>query len=182
MSALGLLLFATLGADSGYVQFLVASLVIGVGAPLAMTPATTAIVASLPLEKQGVASAVNDTAREIGAAFGVAILGSAFNIASRDSIDAHLSGLPSGLAQQAREAPAIALQVARRVTNGSALADATRDAFSVGMRYAVGLGAVLLLAGALLVWLRGAPRELEALEDELDQEILDQEGDAAAVA
>ena len=63
------------GTDSGYWQFLVATLVIGVGAPLAMTPATNAIVASLPRAKQGVASAVNDTAREIGAAFGVAVLG-----------------------------------------------------------------------------------------------------------
>ena len=68
-------MFATLGTDSGYWPFLVATLVIGAGAALAMTPATNAIVASLPRAKQGVASAVNDTARELGAAFGVAVLG-----------------------------------------------------------------------------------------------------------
>jgi EmrB/QacA subfamily drug resistance transporter len=167
ISALGLLLFTTLGPDSGYLQFLVASLVLGVGAPLAMTPATTAIVASLPLEKQGVASAVNDTAREVGAAFGVAVLGSAFNVAYRGSIDQHLSGLPTDLARQAREAPALALQVAQRA-GGNALVDATKDAFTVGMRWSIGLGAVLLLAGALLVWFRGASREQEVVEDEID--------------
>jgi EmrB/QacA subfamily drug resistance transporter len=168
LSALGLLAFTTLGPDSGYLQFLVASLILGVGAPLAMTPATTAIVASLPLEKQGVASAVNDTAREIGAAFGVAVLGSAFNIAYRSSIDNHLGGLSTAAARQVREAPALALQVAHKMTHGNALADATREAFTVGMRYAIGLGAVLLLVGAVFVWFRGASRELEVTEDELD--------------
>jgi EmrB/QacA subfamily drug resistance transporter len=168
ISALGMIVFTTLGPDSGFLHFLVASLIIGVGAPLAMTPATTAIVASLPLEKQGVASAVNDTAREIGAAFGVAVLGSAFNIAYRNSIESHLSGLPTSLAGQAREAPAIALRIAKQAANGNALADATRDAFSVGMRYAIGLSAVLLVVGAAFVWFRGASREEEVLEDELD--------------
>jgi sugar phosphate permease len=38
-------------------------------------PATTAIVTSLPDDKQGVASAVNDTAREVGGALGIAVLG-----------------------------------------------------------------------------------------------------------
>jgi EmrB/QacA subfamily drug resistance transporter len=174
ISALGFLLFATLGPDSGYLQFLVASLVLGVGAPLAMTPATTAIVASLPREKQGVASAVNDTARELGAAFGVAVLGSAFNTAYRSSIDSHLSGLSNGVAEQAREAPALALRVAAQLDRGGALADAARDAFTSGMRAAVGLGALLLLLGAAFVWLRGASRQQEVLEDELDASIAEE--------
>ena len=168
ISAVGMLVFTTLGPDSGFLHFLAASLIIGVGAPLAMTPATTAIVASLPLEKQGVASAVNDTAREIGAAFGVAVLGSAFNIAYRNSITSHLSGLPKSVAGQAREAPAIALRVASRAANPDAFGDAVREAFSVGMRYAIGLSAVLLVVGALFVWFRGASREEEVVEDELD--------------
>ncbi len=173
ISAIGMIVFTTLGPDSGFLQFLLASLIIGVGAPLAMTPATTAIVASLPLEKQGVASAVNDTAREIGAAFGVAVLGSAFNIAYRNSIGSHLSGLPKSVASQAREAPAIALRVAQRAANPDAFNDAVREAFSVGMRYAIGLSAVLLVVGALFVWFRGASREEEVLEDELDARIED---------
>ena len=43
---------------------------------LSGAPATTAIVASLPREKQGVASAVNDVSRELGGALGIAVLGS----------------------------------------------------------------------------------------------------------
>ncbi|MFN8026417.1 MAG: MFS transporter [Acidimicrobiia bacterium] len=89
VSAVGFALFAMLGTGSGFWPFVATTLVIGAGAALAMTPATNAIVASLPRAKQGVASAVNDTARELGAAFGVAVLG-AFNTGYRHSIDSHL--------------------------------------------------------------------------------------------
>jgi hypothetical protein len=50
-------------------------LVIGLGMGLAMTPSTEAITVSLPLERLGVASALNDTTREFGSALGVALLG-----------------------------------------------------------------------------------------------------------
>ncbi len=63
ISGVGFALFAMLGTGSGFWPFVLVTIVIGVGAALAMTPATNAIVASLPRAKQGVASAVNDTAR-----------------------------------------------------------------------------------------------------------------------
>ena len=50
ISAIGLAYFATLDPGSSYWPFLVSTLLIGIGAPLALTPATTAIVASLPRE------------------------------------------------------------------------------------------------------------------------------------
>ncbi|HZP29883.1 MAG TPA: MFS transporter, partial [Acidimicrobiia bacterium] len=177
VSAVGFGLFALLGTGSGFLLFLVATLVIGTGAALAMTPATNAIIASLPRAKQGVASAVNDTARELGAAFGVAVLGSAFNTGYRNSIDGHLGGLPKAVADGAREAPAIAVQLARRLPDGSSLLGVARDAFTVGMRYAVLFGMGLLLLGALFVWVRGTSRGEQVAEDELD---LDDEMDRVA--
>jgi EmrB/QacA subfamily drug resistance transporter len=171
ISALGFGVFSMLGSSSGYWLFLVATLVIGAGAALAMTPATNAIVASLPRAKQGVASAVNDTARELGAAFGVAVLGSAFNTGYRHGLDGHLGGLSATVASRAREAPAIALQVARTLPDGAALVRTTRDAFSVGMRYSVLFGMGLLLIGALFVWIRGASRAEAIVEDELDLDL-----------
>ena len=48
VSAVGFGLFATLGTGSGFWPFLLVTIVIGAGAALAMTPATNAIVASLP--------------------------------------------------------------------------------------------------------------------------------------
>jgi EmrB/QacA subfamily drug resistance transporter len=169
VSAIGFALFATLGTGSGFLPFMFVTVVIGAGAALAMTPATNAIVASLPLAKQGVASAVNDTSRELGAAFGVAVLGSAFNIGYRNSIDGHLAGLPAEVARQAREAPAIAAQLASRLPGGEALANAAREAFTTGMRYAVLVGMGLLVVGTLFVWFHGASRAEQVVEDELDE-------------
>jgi EmrB/QacA subfamily drug resistance transporter len=168
ISAVGFTVFAAVGRNDSYWGFFVATIIIGAGAALAMTPATNAIVASLPREKQGVASAVNDTARELGAAFGVAVLGSAFNIGYRNDIAGDLGGLAAGAAEQARQAPAIALDLARSAGD-SALADAARHAFTSGMQYATLLGAGLLLVGALFVWVRGDSVHDEELEDELDR-------------
>ena len=56
--------------------WLAGGLILGLGMALATTPATTAIVASLPDEKQGVASAVGHASREVGGALGIAVLGS----------------------------------------------------------------------------------------------------------
>jgi EmrB/QacA subfamily drug resistance transporter len=168
LSGLGFGIFATLGTDSGYLPFLVATLVIGAGAALAMTPATNAIVASLPRAKQGVASAVNDTARELGAAFGVAVLGSAFNTGYRHEIDGRLGDLSASVAAQVREAPAIAVKIAQGVHDGSALEHAVQQAFLIGMRYALLVGLGLLLIGAFFVWIRGASGAEAVLEDELD--------------
>ncbi len=173
VSAVGFGLFALLDASSSFWAFLGTTLVLGTGAALAMTPATNAIVASLPRSKQGVASAVNDTARELGAAFGVAILGSAFNIGYRDSIGDQLGGLPAAVADQAKEAPAIAVRIAEGLPQGGeALGSAARDAFTSGMQYALFLGVGLLLLGAVFVWVRGASREQQVAEDELDEDVL----------
>ena len=47
-------------------MFALALLVFGAGMGLAGPPATEAIVEALPAERQGVASAINDVARELG--------------------------------------------------------------------------------------------------------------------
>ena len=74
--AAGLVVISTMDAGSSYWHLLAGGLVLGLGMALATTPATSAIVDSLPEAKQGVASAVNDAAREVGGALGIAVLGS----------------------------------------------------------------------------------------------------------
>ncbi|MDQ1433986.1 MAG: hypothetical protein QOF59_802 [Actinomycetota bacterium] len=172
ISAVGFVVIATMNASSGYWELLAALLIIGGGTALAMTPATNAIVGSLPRAKQGVASAVNDTARELGSAFGIAILGSAFNSGYRSNIDGNLRGLPPAARAAAHEAPAAAIAVAHKAgAGGDALAAAARDAFMAGSRDAMFIGAALLLVGAVFVFVRGqhqvVPEEEDALDDEL---------------
>lgn len=171
ISAAGFVVIATMTASSSYWELLVALLIIGGGTALAMTPATNAIVGSLPRAKQGVASAVNDTARELGSAFGIAILGSAFNSGYRSHIDGHLQGLPPAARVAAHEAPAAAIAVAHKLgSSGDGLVASARDAFMVGSGYAMYIGAVLLAVGAVFVFVRGQhqvlPVEAEMLDDE----------------
>jgi EmrB/QacA subfamily drug resistance transporter len=76
LMAVGLFVLSSMDAGSAYWHLLAGGLLLGLGMALAATPATTAIVESLPDEKQGLASAVNDASREIGGALGIAVLGS----------------------------------------------------------------------------------------------------------
>ena len=81
LSATGMLVLSRLALDSSYWFLAVGLVVFAAGMGLAGTPATTAIVSSLPKAQQGVASAVNDASRELGSVLGIAILGSALNAA-----------------------------------------------------------------------------------------------------
>jgi EmrB/QacA subfamily drug resistance transporter len=72
----GLVVCSSLEAGASYLHLLAGLLLTGAGAGLATAPATSAIVSSLPADRQGVASAVNDTARELGGALGIAVVGS----------------------------------------------------------------------------------------------------------
>jgi hypothetical protein len=156
VAAAGFAVLASMSAGSGYGLFVVGLVLTAAGAALAMTPATNAIIASLPRAKQGVASAVNDTARELGSAFGVAILGSAFYSAYRGSIDGSLHGLPGPVAAAAHQAPAAAFAAAAQAgAAGQSLAAAARHAFMTGSRAAMVIGTALLVVGATYVALRG---------------------------
>jgi EmrB/QacA subfamily drug resistance transporter len=165
ISAAGLAWLSQLSLTSGYWAVLAGMLVTGVGLGLGMTPATNAIVQSLPLAKQGLASAVNDTSREMGGAFGIAILGSAFTAGYRSKITPGLAKLPAAAAA-ARRAPAAGLQVAARLgPDGQGLVHATKAAFMNGQRDALLIGTLSLLAGVAFVLLRGAPALPDAVPD-----------------
>ena len=94
LMAIGFLVLSTLHLGSSYGHFLAGLLPFGAGMALAGSPATTAIVASLPREKQGIASAVNDVSRELGGALGIAVLGSLMNSAYRSGLADSTAGLP----------------------------------------------------------------------------------------
>ena len=77
--ALGLLVSAgglmIVGFSSGYGAIAVALVILGAGVGLALTLTTDAVVSAVPADKAGAASAVSETAYELGAALGIAVLG-----------------------------------------------------------------------------------------------------------
>jgi MFS family permease len=72
----GFLWIRVLELNSPYLDMVWPLLMISTGIGLCTTPTTSAIMASVPDPKQGVASAVNDTTCGVGAALGIALAGS----------------------------------------------------------------------------------------------------------
>jgi hypothetical protein len=156
ISAVGFVWLSQLTVTSSYLHVLVGMVAVGVGLGLGMTPATNAIVDSLPVANQGLASAVNDTSREMGGAFGIAIVGSAFTAGYRSHVAGGLHQLSAPVAAAARQSPAAAIQVAGRLgAGGGALVHTARTAFLSGQREALLIGAGALVLGVAFLLVRG---------------------------
>jgi DHA2 family methylenomycin A resistance protein-like MFS transporter len=97
--ALGSLLLLRLSVHSTYGQVWPAFLIIGVGYGMTSTPMAAAVLGSVPARRAGMASATNNTARQIGGVFGIAILGSLLPAAANSSSYAQhfVVGLHHGL-------------------------------------------------------------------------------------
>ncbi|HEX8803892.1 MAG TPA: MFS transporter, partial [Acidimicrobiales bacterium] len=97
--SLALLLQTQYSTDTPTILIILSTLVLAVGMSNVMAPATESIMGSLPREKAGVGSAVNDTTRQMGGAIGVALLGSLMASRYGAHVDAGLadSGLPASV-------------------------------------------------------------------------------------
>jgi predicted MFS family arabinose efflux permease len=144
--AAGLAVAATLGTSSGYGPLAVALLLMGAGMGLAGAPATESIMSALPPARANIGSAVNDTARELGGALGVAVVGSIASSLYAAQLAGRLpEGVPASVAAAARESLGAAL-------SSGGVADAAREAFVVAMSRASVLVAVVAALGACLAW------------------------------
>src|SRR5690606_36756092 len=123
--AAGMVTMSTLGPDTPYVVFAAGLMLFGAGMAVTVAPATGAIMGSVPLNKAGVGSAMNDTTREVGGAIGIALLGSLAASAYRDAVD--VSGLPDEAAAAASESIGGAVQTAEQI-GGAQGAALVRDA------------------------------------------------------
>jgi EmrB/QacA subfamily drug resistance transporter len=171
----GLTLMASLvSVDGGYLTVLPGMLAMGLGMGLSMTPSTEAITGSLPRERQGIASALNDVTREFGTALGVALLGAVLSAGYRSSIDSRLSGVPADVAGTAREGVANAVAVADGAgPQAAALVRAAHEAFVAGWQQAMGAGAAVMAALFVYVLVRGPRRTVAGERAGTDSDVPD---------
>ncbi|HQV57623.1 MAG TPA: DHA2 family efflux MFS transporter permease subunit [Ilumatobacteraceae bacterium] len=152
-TALGLALIAIMAsATGGYLSILPGLLVVSVGVGLLMTPSTTAITSGLPLEEQGVASALNDTVREFGGALGIALLGSLVSSGYRSGVAGILGQMPPQAAEAVNQGIGGASIVARHAgPQGEALMTVARGAFVDGWTTAMWVSAGLMVVCGLVL-------------------------------
>ncbi|MFD9906859.1 MFS transporter [Streptomyces sp. NPDC059063] len=154
LAAVGLALavLTTLSQSTGYPLLGAVLLVVGVGAGFAFTVTADVILSSVPKEQAGAASAVSETAYELGAALGIALLGSIVTGVYRDFTAPE--GTPAGAAAAAHESLGGAVEASAGLPQHTAgpLVSAAQEAFVDGLRVAAGVGAAVLLATAVAAW------------------------------
>ncbi|WP_304107341.1 MFS transporter [Mycolicibacterium bacteremicum] len=150
--AVGLVWMTTLDPDATFVDLVGPLVVSSLGLGFVMSPATSAIMTATPDEKQGVASAVNDATREIGAAIGIAVAGSVLAAGYRDALAPRVASLPAEAREAATDSLATAQAVAARLGPQAAeLAHHAEVAFMHAMSQALYGMSATLVAGAVLV-------------------------------
>jgi DHA2 family multidrug resistance protein-like MFS transporter len=165
MSA-GFLVAAGTAVDSAFWgRIIVAMILMAAGLALTTSPATEAIMGSLPAAQAGAGSAVNDTTRELGGTLGVAIVGSVLSSAYASHVLTALTriGAPAAVRSAAQQSVVAGLDVAAHLPPGlrEVAAAAARQAFVDGLRAGslVAAGATALAALATLAFLPARVRQ-----------------------
>ncbi|MEO6570867.1 MAG: MFS transporter [Ilumatobacteraceae bacterium] len=167
--ALGLGVMSTVHADTNYLVIALGLVILGSGMGITSAPATGSIMSSIPMNKAGVGSAVNDTTREVGGALGIAVLGSIANSTYRNWISADtLSSLPQGASNAASESVGAAVQIANNpdlpAQVARVLGSEARGAFTDAFNMTLGTGAVIAAIVGVIVFFAGRTADGVAAE------------------
>ncbi len=144
-------------ATTPYPRVIAVFAIMAMGMGMVMAPATESVMGSLPREKAGVGSAVNDTTRQMGGALGVAIIGSIVTgaYASRAAHVSHEYGVGGTALARARASLDQALEVGRALPDRVAQAgyvSGVKDAFVGSLSYGLRTSATVILLAAFVVW------------------------------
>ncbi|MDW5611455.1 MULTISPECIES: MFS transporter [Mycolicibacterium] len=150
--AVGLFCLRYLEADATYLDLMWPLLITASGIGLCTAPTTSAIMNAAPDEKQGVASAVNDATREIGAAIGIAVAGSILAAVYHGSLAPKLAAYPAQIREPATDSLAYALSISEQMgPQGTQLARLAEEAFMHASAQALLVLSALLVAASVFV-------------------------------
>ena len=157
LSAAGYLLVALTGGGAPWSTLLASFVLLGAGIGAAETVSNELVISTAPAAKAGAASAVSETAYELGAVLGTATLGTLITASYRSALV-----VPNGLTAAQAEAAGETLGGAVNVAHGlpaplaEQLLASARAAFDsgVGVTAVIGVGLVAAAAVVALVTLR----------------------------
>ncbi len=170
-STVGLTAFGFMTVDTPYLPIGIALVIAAGGMALIFPTATEAIISSLPQNKAGVASAMNDATREVGGAIGIALLGTLLSSGYRNGLGDVSSQLPAETAEIFEDNVGAALAVAGQLPDGAALEAIARDAFVEGMQLAMWAGAAVMFVSSIVVFKLFPRSENQVAEARVDQPV-----------
>jgi EmrB/QacA subfamily drug resistance transporter len=139
-----------------------------------MAPSTASVMESVPAEKSGVASAMNDVTRQVAGALGTAVVGSLIATFYTSRIHEHVATLPDAARTTAEGSVGEANAVAATLpaSDGASLASAAAHAFTDSLGLSLAIASIVSVIGALAVrrWLPAkaeAVADVESLDDEV---------------
>jgi EmrB/QacA subfamily drug resistance transporter len=150
-------LYRIAAVDAAYLNIAIAMSITSLGIGMTMSPATNSVMGSIPVSQSGIGSAMNNTTRQVGAALGVAILGSILNATYLARIDA--VSWPAQLPAQALEAIRSSVQGAHIVAQqvpvpqlSQMIIDQSNEAFTAGAAHALLVSAIVLAVTAVITF------------------------------
>jgi len=146
-AAVGLVMIALSVGDHSVLWLCAALVPIGLGIGLALTLTVDAVVTAVQPDKAGSASAVSETAYELGVATGIAILGSVMTLVYRASLD--LPDAVGAAPPAVRDSLAAALTT---VPADSAIGVHARDAFTQAIQTTSLVAAAITVLAAVVAW------------------------------
>jgi predicted MFS family arabinose efflux permease len=142
---------AVIGTGSGWIVVVPGLALVGVGAGLAMAPLSATTMAAVPVSRAGMAGGAVSTSRQLGYAFGIAVLGDVFRGGLQHSAGAGLAGALSG-----GQAGAV-------VAHSPGLAPLVHQAFANGLDLTFLVAGGIGIVAGILVFTLVRPRPAEAM-------------------
>lgn len=143
---------------TSYIFVGLAYLLIGIGAGLALTPASKSLTSSVPVTRVGMASGTTDLQRDLGGSIMQAVMGTMLTLGYAKSLTAAIGSSPDASDVTASTQAALlqsftgAEQVAKQYPQyQSEIIDAATTSFLDGANFAYAAAAIAVVIGAILV-------------------------------
>jgi MFS family permease len=151
---------------SAYWKVALAYILVGIGVGLAGTPASNSLTGSVPVSRAGMASGTADLQRDLGGALMTSIFGALLTAGYASSMGQQIDESGRNVTEQTQAALQLSFSSAENLAEqhpryASQITAAAQESFLQGDKWAYAAGALAVVLGAVLVFLRFPKKEEE---------------------